>query len=214
MVLSLFSDFSSGISYILYIFSNSLLYPVIILLLLLVLIILVYSGEFITEYTKRKENPKELGKICRDLRKAAESGSYDECETILKNVKNQTQYVTNFAKDISGLVKEGDISSIDRVADSYEEKMLKRLEKTRIISTVGPMLGLMGTLIPLGPALIGLTDGNIEALATNLVVAFATTIVGLFSAGIAYCLSIVRQRWYWKDINNMDYIIDALNPEE
>jgi Biopolymer transport proteins len=99
---------------------------------------------------------------------------------------------------------------LEKIADVYEIKMMKRTEKTRIITTVGPMLGLMGTLIPLGPALIGLTSGDIETLATNLVIAFATTVVGLFSAGISFCLTTVRNRWYWQDMMDIDYILDSL----
>lgn len=214
MDLSSLPDFSSTVSYVLYIFSNSLLYPVLILLILLVIIILVYTGEFITEYTKRKRDPKELSHICDSLKKCSSSGSFKDCESVLKDVKKQTQVITAFTNSIAEHATKGDISAVERAADGYDEKMMARLDKTRIIATVGPMLGLMGTLIPLGPALIGLTEGNIEALAINLVVAFATTVVGLFAAGIAYCLTTVRQRWYWQDSNDMDYIIDALSKED
>ena len=72
------------------------------------------------------------------------------------------------------------------------------------------MLGLMGTLIPLGPALIGLSQGDLETLAQNLMIAFATTVVGLFSAGIAYVLTQVRRRWYWEDMSDIDYILNVL----
>ncbi len=68
----------------------------------------------------------------------------------------------------------------------------------------------MGTLIPLGPALIGLSQGDLETLAQNLMIAFATTVVGLFSAGIAYVLTQVRRRWYWEDMSDIDYILDIV----
>nr|HML26703.1 MotA/TolQ/ExbB proton channel family protein [Methanomethylovorans sp.] len=45
--------------------------------------------------------------------------------------------------------------------------MAKRLEQTRIITNIAPMLGLMGTLIPLGPALVALSQGDVVQLAHN-----------------------------------------------
>lgn len=214
MDFALFSGFSTSVSHIMYIFSNALLYPVLISLIFLVILTLVFTGEFITEYTKRRRDLKEITDICEQIREASSVGSYDKCANILKNLKKQTQVLTSFSNTVADYVPKKDIQAIERTADDYDEKMMKRLEKTRIITTVGPMLGLMGTLIPLGPALIGLTTGNIETLATNLVVAFATTVIGLFSASVAYCLTTIRQRWYWQDSTDMDYIIDALGMED
>lgn len=72
------------------------------------------------------------------------------------------------------------------------------------------MLGLMGTLIPLGPALMGLSSGNIQALATNLVIAFSTTVLGLLVGGVAYAVLVVRRRWYYQDFSDMEYIAGVL----
>jgi len=72
----------------------------------------------------------------------------------------------------------------------------------------------MGTLIPLGPALIGLSQGDIVQLANNLMIAFATTVVGLFAGSISYVLTQVRKRWYWQDMADIDYILDSLEAKE
>ena len=72
------------------------------------------------------------------------------------------------------------------------------------------MLGLMGTLIPLGPALIALSKGDVELLATNLITAFATTVLGLIVGGVGYVLSIVKKRWYLQDLSDMEYIAKSL----
>jgi len=215
--ISLLSDFGSTVSYITYIFSNSLLYPVMILLILLVIITLILVGEFITEYTRRNRDQKQFEKDVQRISMIMKSSSANKSEeaiSVLKKMEGkQTQMVIAFTKEVSAAIEENNIQRIGKIADNYEIKMLKRTEKTRIITTIGPMLGLMGTLIPLGPALIGLTSGNIEALATNLVIAFATTVVGLFSAGICFCLTTVRNRWYWQDMMDMDNIIDVLEAE-
>lgn len=71
-----------------------------------------------------------------------------------------------------------------------------RLERSDLLSRCGPILGLMGTLIPLGPGLTALGNGNMEILATALTVAFDTTVVGLLIGLVNYCISRMRRRWY------------------
>jgi biopolymer transport protein ExbB/TolQ len=106
------------------------------------------------------------------------------------------------------------LPAIEWLSQEYEIRMAKRLEQTRIVATISPMLGLMGTLIPLGPALIGLSQGDIEQLANNLMIAFATTVIGLFAGTIGYVLTQVRKRWYWQDMADIDYILDTLEVGE
>ena len=215
--IALLSDFGSMVTYITYTFSNSLLYPIMILLILLVIVSLILVGEFITEYTHRNRDQRQLENGTHEIADLMSSSSSSkesknkEAASILRSMEGkQTQLVGAFAKDIAVSVEENNFKHIEKIADNYEVKMLKRTEKTRIITTVGPILGLMSTLIPLSPALIGLTSGNIEALATNLVIAFATTVIGLFVSGISFCLTTVRNRWYWQDLVDMDYILAAL----
>jgi biopolymer transport protein ExbB/TolQ len=84
------------------------------------------------------------------------------------------------------------------------------MEKSRIMATVAPMVGLMGTLIPMGPALIGLSQGNIAQLADNLIIAFATTVLGLFVGSIGYVLTMIRRRWYQYDLEDIEYILESI----
>ena len=72
------------------------------------------------------------------------------------------------------------------------------------------MLGLMGTLIPMGPALVGLAAGDLASMAYNMQVAFATTVVGLLVAAIGVATLQVRQRWYAREINDLDYLSQTL----
>lgn len=79
---------------------------------------------------------------------------------------------------------------------SFQKHATKRLEITDLLARSGPILGLMGTLIPLGPGLTALGNGNIDILATALTVAFDTTVVGLLVGLLAYAMGRVRRRWY------------------
>ena len=99
---------------------------------------------------------------------------------------------------------------VERLLVEKEVEMMKKLEIPRMLVRVGPILGLMGTLIPLGPALLGLSAGNIEQLANNLVVAFTTTVVGLLIGAVSMVVATVRQRWYTEDMNDMEYVAEKL----
>ncbi len=72
----------------------------------------------------------------------------------------------------------------------------RRIERADFITRIAPMLGLMGTLIPLGPGLSALGSGDISILTTAMTVAFDTTIIGLFTGVIGFVLARLRRRWY------------------
>ncbi|GAB6387475.1 MotA/TolQ/ExbB proton channel family protein [Stutzerimonas marianensis] len=72
----------------------------------------------------------------------------------------------------------------------------RRLDRADLIARVGPMLGLMGTLIPLGPGLAALGDGNVQILSVAMRVAFDTTVLGLLIGMFGFALGRLRRRWY------------------
>jgi biopolymer transport protein ExbB/TolQ len=72
---------------------------------------------------------------------------------------------------------------------------------------VAPMLGLVATMIPMGPALIAVSAGNAQGMAQNLVVAFSAVIIALLSAAITYLVLTIRRRWLLQELNEL------LNPQ-
>jgi biopolymer transport protein ExbB/TolQ len=96
-----------------------------------------------------------------------------------------------------------------RLAD-YEYRHLRRLERTRVLVRFGPALGLMGTLIPLSPALSGLAHGNVTALTSNLQVAFSVTVTGLLVGALAFSVSLIRDRLYGQDYSDVQYVAATL----
>lgn len=87
----------------------------------------------------------------------------------------------------------------------FEETLATRLSTARILTRVGPMLGLMGTLIPLGPALTGLATGDLLTLAENMRVAFATTVIGLLVGGVGFLTAHIGLRWSQADLNVVEF---------
>ena len=95
-----------------------------------------------------------------------------------------------------------------RISDwhrSYE----RELERAGFMVKVGPMLGLMGTLIPMGPALAGLASGDIGSMAYNMQIAFATTVAGCFVAGVGLLVYSVKRHWYAEEISSLRYALDV-----
>jgi biopolymer transport protein ExbB/TolQ len=85
--------------------------------------------------------------------------------------------------------------------EDLELQVLKQIEVQRIVSRIAPMLGLVATMIPMGPALIAVSAGNAQGMAQNLVVAFSAVIVALLSAAMTYVVQSVRKRWLIEELN-------------
>lgn len=190
-------------------FSSSLLYPVIILLVALSLLSLILIGEFLSEYAKRNRDIENLESTCFTVQNHVKESNFKAAADALRKIK-QNYIVTAFSNAAAVHLENDRIPAIEWVSQEYEIKMAKRLEQTRIITNIAPMLGLMGTLIPLGPALVALSQGDVVQLAHNLMIAFATTVVGLFASAVAYILTQIRKRWYWQDMADIDYILDTI----
>ncbi len=79
-------------------------------------------------------------------------------------------------------------------------KAHKLLETGRIATRVLPMLGLVATMIPMGPALKSLSDGNLAQVSESLTIAFSAVILALISASITYWIVNVRRRWLAEEL--------------
>lgn len=91
----------------------------------------------------------------------------------------------------------------DASSEALELQVLRQLETPRIVSRIAPMLGLVATMIPMGPALVAVANGNTHGMAQNLVVAFAAVIVALLSAAITFVVHSVRRRWLLEELDGL-----------
>lgn len=87
--------------------------------------------------------------------------------------------------------------------EQLELHLLKLIEPLRVTSRVAPMLGLVATMIPMGPALVAVSAGDTQGIASNLVVAFSAVIVALLAAAIAFTVLSIKRRWLLEELNGL-----------
>lgn len=102
-------------------------------------------------------------------------------------------------------------AQIQELLANFEIAADKDLAISKTLTSSGPILGLMGTLIPMGPALAGLASGDIASMAYNMQIAFATTVVGLVAGAVGFLTQQVKQRWYLQDMTNLEFLSELLN---
>ena len=190
--------------------SQSLTIPVLIILLVIVIISIISLGGLIAEYTSRRKVP--VGTVRDLIYEINAAGSVEELKNIISNAKipkSQRKVLTEIASSQS-LGKTSREALARKLYEFEEEKTMEKLKKTDIITRIGPTLGLMGTLIPMGPGLAALGSGDVATLANAIIVAFDTTVVGIGAGAVAYFVSKVRRRWYEEYLSNLDALADAL----
>ena len=188
----------NSITNILYWISTGLLIPVIALLLFGFVRALMLLGGFFGMYIGRIKHEKEQQELIIEL----EKNTVDNF-----NIRGNKMFNIHLERIINAKGK-GIIT--EKVLADFEIASEKELSSSKSLAKLGPMIGLMGTLIPMGPALVGLAQGDIASMAQNMQVAFSTTVVGLFAGAIGYVTQLVKQRWFVADINNLEYIANLL----
>ncbi len=186
------------ITKVLYWISTGLLIPVIVLLLIFFLRALMLIGTFYGMYIQKLKFNKSFRSKIDELN----SQNFDE---LLKADELDSKLLlVNYLQKI--LKAKPSRIYYDKILNDFEIACQKDLSGSQMLAKLGPILGLMGTLIPMGPALVGLAAGDIESMATNMQVAFATTVIGLLTGAVGFVVMQVKRRWYASDINDMEFI--------
>lgn len=190
--------------------SQSLQIPVIIFLIIFAFFAVVTLGSLIAEYTSRKKiTPDTLEKLVYEISNAK---SNDDLMNIIKNAKLYENQKVILVKVLRGdsLTSQTRETLARKLIEFEESRRAKTIERTDIVTRIGPTLGLMGTLIPMGPGLAALGAGDVNTLANAIIVAFDTTVVGIGAGAVGYIVSKIRRRWYEEDLSNLDALCDAL----
>ena len=190
------------VSEILFIVSNGLMIHVILLLLyFLVKAIWILLGLY-GQIKVQREISSTLKALVRDYS--------DECikDTQIKLQATGESIVSEYLKRI--IEHKHDSRYCEHELADFQVETQKVLAKYRMLVKFGPMLGLMGTLIPMGPALVGLGLGDISSMAYNMQVAFATTVIGMLVSGIGLCALQLNQRYYAGYLNDLEFLTSKI----
>ena len=193
----------NAISDIMFWISTGLLVPVIVLLILLFFRSLLLVGSFFGQYVSIRKTDK----LIREQMETLHVNNVDHFAEILPEKSNSL--VVMFMKRI--LAEQQNKAQVQRLLANFEIAADKDLAISKTLTKLGPILGLMGTLIPMGPALVGLSTGDIASMAYNMQVAFATTVIGLVAGAIGFLTQQVKQRWYLQDMTNLECLVEVLN---
>ena len=188
------------ISNVLFWISNGLLVPDIVLLILLFCKSLLLVGGFFGQYI----NIRKTDKLVHDEIESLRTSGLEAFRKKLPE-KNPSAVVA-FAKKL--LDAGTDRALKDKLLSEFEIYADKDMAWPRYLAKLGPMLGLMGTLIPMGPALADLASGDIGSMAYNIQIAFATTVVGCVVAGVELLIGSVRKHWCAEEISNLRYVLE------
>lgn len=190
------------ISNILYWISTGLLVPVIVLLIFFFIRAVILIGVFFGQYLQNKKTTARLYPQITKLTPDTLGGFVTSLpahttSTVMAYTKQIIDNSTNSAK-------------IDLLLSEYEIEADKEVASSKVLTKMGPILGLMGTLIPMGPALVGLASGDIASMAYNMQVAFATTVVGLVVSAIGFITQQIKERWAVKNLTMLEYLAEVV----
>jgi biopolymer transport protein ExbB/TolQ len=195
--------------------AEALRYPVLIVTLVCFLAILVEVGGFVYELARRSR--RDFVFLRAAAREAQASiwlrGDRAGAERWLAPVIRSPDMGAVVETTVSETGKPLGETNISKALADFDFRSLKRLERTRLLVRAGPALGLMGTLIPLAPALSGLASGNVDTLTENLRVAFSITVLGILIGAVAFGVSLVRDRLYREDLSDLEYLAGILTTD-
>lgn len=194
---------------LIHILSESLLTPVIVFLVVAVVIVILSFGGLINEYISRKPiKSNELEDLVRRVSFSSNVGQMKE-EIINSNLFDYQKEILTRIADNHDIGPDARKALASELISANETRMIKKTNKTDILVRVGPSLGLLGTLIPLGPGLAALGTGDIATLAQSLTIAFDTTVTGLTVGAVAFLISKYKKQWYEAELIDVETVAEA-----
>lgn len=184
--------------------------PVILMLWLCVAVTLFYVASYLVEAVRRRRERAgfdikrwlQQGRILdAEVDASREAALPDGLALTLASMRELDRYSALHHGGLENLVAEA------------EERLRHGLDGPRSLVKLGPSLGLIGTLIPMGSSLAAMAGGNLNAMAGQMVVAFTSTIIGLSTGTVAYGLVVLRQGWISASIREQRYLAEVAAAE-
>ncbi|MDR1572559.1 MAG: MotA/TolQ/ExbB proton channel family protein [Clostridiales Family XIII bacterium] len=187
--------------------SSALQTPVIAVLLLLMAAALFMLGSLAVEaFTERARLRVRLPELVDALREGGATEAVIEGSGLLRRQKLALLELTRHPALTPAMRESLAVRLVAEERARYEGIV----RVTDLIARLGPMFGLLGTLIPLGPGIIALGRGDTYTLSLSLLTAFDTTIAGLVAAAVAFVISTVRKRWYASYMASLEMAMECV----
>ena len=201
--------FFDYVSMVLYLISEVLLIPVMVVLILFILLSLFNVGALIVEVFAEnrhfKVNSPNIINAIHDSEYSRLANVVNEGKLLKPQRNALNTVIQNMGLDEDELYALARIQ-IENVSDRYK----RILSMSEQVTKIAPMLGLMSTLIPLGPGLVALGKGDVMALSQSLLVAFNGTVAGLVAAVVCMVVTVIRKRWYTKYTVILESLMTAI----
>jgi biopolymer transport protein ExbB/TolQ len=190
---------------------DALRVPVLIAALIALALVLVELGALAVELRRRRrQDAAALERAAVAVRDAPDDQQRAGAVLALELVASSNHMAKTLALLVGVAVGPSAENRVAKTLADFDLVSLRRLERTRFLVRAGPALGLMGTLIPLSPALDGLARGDVQQLSDNLRIAFSITVVGLLTGALAFGISLVRDRLYAQDYSDVEFVAATL----
>ena len=206
----------TGIEELLFELANALRIPVFAAAIGALVFVLFDLGAFFVELSRRRRHGRSehVEQATAHARQALEVNDTPAAQQALMPLASSAQMADTLATLVDGHDEPGIQDRRAKALADFDLSSLRKLERSRMLVRFGPALGLMGTLIPLSPALEGLAEGDVAQLSENLRAAFSVTVLGLLIGAVAFSISLVRDRLYAQDLSDLEYVVAALEPPE
>jgi len=192
--------------------ASALQVPVLVLALLALAAVIVELGSFVIEVRGRRKRQFSTLASAADRARAALLENDRAAATVAVGEiarSPEMNYTLDFI--VEHARTDGGEHQLNKALADFDFESQRRLGRTRMLVRFGPALGLMGTLIPLSPALTGLANGNTGQLSQDLRLAFSVTVVGLLIGAVAFALSLSRDRMYGQDLSDLQYLAAVID---
>ncbi|HEV2776495.1 MAG TPA: MotA/TolQ/ExbB proton channel family protein [Solirubrobacteraceae bacterium] len=206
----------TGIEEVLFELANALRIPVFAAAIAALVFVLFDLGAFFVELSRRRRHGRRehVQEAATSARQALAMNDTPSAQQALMPLAASAEMADTLATLVEGHDKPGVQDRRAKALADFDLSSLRKLERSRMLVRFGPALGLMGTLIPLSPALEGLAEGDVAQLSDNLRAAFSVTVIGLLIGAVAFSISLVRDRLYAQDLSDLEYVVTALDPPE
>lgn len=194
---------------LLHLVSQGMLYPTIIVLLCLIVYAIWCIGSLLVEAIVERRHYKVAAP---ELIARVEAAEFSELPDVIEKsglLRDQKTMLKTLVA-YGYLPEEARVALAKRLLADMEYQYDKVTSRTDIVAKISPMFGLMGTLIPLGPGIVSLGQGQTEELASSIEIAFDTTVAGLIVAAVALLVSRFRKRWYEDYLTTLESLLETI----